>query len=66
MDAILCELHYSVHYHIEVAWIGRTDGLPYDLEGRAHVCGELGNDLSCAHCLAPTWRALEASFTKAA
>jgi hypothetical protein len=39
----------SVRHQIEVAWIGRTDSLPYDLEGRAHVCCELRDDLCCVH-----------------
>jgi len=61
MDAVLCKLHYSVHDQIEVAWICGADYLPYLLERRAHIRGQLRKDLFSVHYPAPIWRGLEAS-----
>src|SRR5262249_57327274 len=49
IDAVLCKLHYFARDQVEVARICGADYLPYRLEGRAHVRGELGNDLFSAH-----------------
>jgi hypothetical protein len=46
---------------VEVAWTCGADYLPYLLERRAHIRGQLRKDLFSAHYPAPIWRGLEGS-----
>src|SRR5271170_373816 len=49
MNAVFCEFHYSGRDQVEVARICGADYLPHLFEGRAHVRGELGNNLFRTH-----------------